>query len=168
MIHPSIRNALAVLATLACSLPASADGTAAAQYLKGSLSIDVSGGDVSMQLRLPMTRATAETADKQNIPPTEVVDRLKAADKMFAFPEAAKCSSDYVAAFTVNAQGRPTKGDGNIQAMYRFHCDGPASGKLAVRIFETLPGFEELKVQVSTEKGHHGADLTPASGDVSL
>jgi hypothetical protein len=171
VIHPRRPVALALLATLAQALPASADGTAAAQYLSGTLAVDVSGPEVSMQLRLPMTRADASTAAKQNFTPEEVVARLKAADKLFAFPDKAKCQVENANAFIVDAQGRPTKADGNIQAMYRFRCDGAASARMdtfKVKLFEGLPGLDKLKVKLATDRGESSLDLTPAAGDVAL
>ena len=54
-LHHSITVVL--FAALAQVPTANADGTAAAQYKSGILAVDVSGPDVSMQLRLPMTRA---------------------------------------------------------------------------------------------------------------
>jgi Protein of unknown function (DUF2796) len=171
MIHPRLFITLALSATLAHTLPAGADGTAAAQYLTGNLAIDVSGPDVSMQLRLPMTRAEASTANKQNLTPEEVVTRLKAADKLFVFPDKARCQPEYANAFAVDAQGKPTKADGNIQAMYRFRCDGATSARvdaLKVKLFDNLPGLEKLKLQLSTDKGDSTLELTPATGDVAL
>ncbi len=171
MIHPRSSAALALFATIACSLPAHADGTAAAQYRTGTLAVDVSGPDVSMQLRLPMTRADASSADKQSLTPEEVVARLKAADKLFIFPDKAKCQVENANAFAVDAQGKPTKADGNIQAMYRFHCDGATAAridKIGVKLFANLPGLEKLKMQVATDKGESTHELTPASGDVAL
>jgi hypothetical protein len=171
VIHPRLPVALAVLAMLAHALPAGADGTAAAQYLSGTLAVDVSGPEVSMQLRLPMTRADASTAARQNLTPEEVVARLKAADKLFAFPDKAKCQVENANAFVVDAQGRPTKADGNIQAMYRFRCDGANSARvdmLKVKLFDTLPGLDKLKLKLATDKGESSLDLTPATGDVTL
>ena len=163
---------LALFAALVPALPASADGTAAAQYRTGTLAVDVSGPDVSMQLRLPMTRADASSADKQSLTPAEVVARLKAADKLFVFPDQARCQVENANAFAVDTQGKPTTADGNIQAMYRFHCEGATStrmgGTLGVKLFDNLPGLEKLKLQLATEKGESAAELTPATNDVAL
>lgn len=168
----SLPLAAITAATLALSLPAArADGTAAALYKSGTLSVDVSGPDVSMQLRLPMTRADASTPNVQNLSVAEVVARLKAAEKLFAFPEKARCQVENANAFAVDAQGKPTTADGNIQAMYRFHCEGaPAAriDKLGVKLFENLPGLDKLKLQLATEKGESTHDLTPAVVDVTL
>src|SRR3954467_15856068 len=65
------------LALLACCVPAHADGTAAALYKTGSLTVDVSGPDVGMQLRLPMTRGDTSGASKPTLTTAEVVARLK-------------------------------------------------------------------------------------------
>ena len=170
---PKSSLALTVLATALCSaLPALADGTAAAQYKSGTLTVDVSGPDVSMQLRLPMTRADAASGGaKQALEPAEVVARLKQADKLFVFPEKAKCQVENANAFVVDTQGRPTTGDGNIQAMYRFRCDGATSApidKLGIRLADQLPGLDKLKLQVATDKGDVAKELSPASGDVTL
>jgi len=46
--------------------------------------------------------------------------------------------------------------DGNIQAMYRFRCDGATSAridKLGIRLSDQLPGLEKLKLQVATDRG---------------
>ena len=67
-----------LVATLVQALPVSADGTAAALYKSGTLAVEVAGPDVSMQLRLPMTRADASTAGTQSLTVEEVVARLKA------------------------------------------------------------------------------------------
>lgn len=171
MIHPRFPIALVLFATLGHTLPASADGTAAAQYKTGTLAVDVSGPDVSMQLRLPMTRADASSAGTQSLTPEEVVTRLKAADKLFVFPEKARCQVENANAFAVDAQGKPTKADGNIQAMYRFHCDGATSARvdrLGVKLFDNLPGLDKLKLQLATDKGESTQVLTPTSGDVAL
>ena len=56
------------LTLLACTLPAHADGTAAALYKTGTLTVDVSGPDVSMQLRLPMTRGDTSRGLEQAAP----------------------------------------------------------------------------------------------------
>lgn len=159
------------LALLACTLPARADGTAAALYKTGTLSVDVSGADVSMQLRLPMTRGDTSGAAKQPLTTAEVVARLKEATKLFVFPDKAKCQVENANAFAVDTQGKPTTAEGNIQAMYRFHCDGATSAridKLGIRMADQLPGLERLKLQVATEKGETAQELSPANGDVTL
>lgn len=169
MIHLRLSVAAALLATL--SFPAAADGNATAQYLTGKLTIDVSGPDVSMQLRLPMTRSDATTKAKQDFTQEEVLARVKAADKLFVFPDKAKCVVESANAFAVDTQGKPTKGDGNIQAMYRFSCPGAASARidaLKLRLTEGLPGLDKVKVQVTTEKGETTLDLSPANADVAL
>lgn len=171
MNHPRLSIALACAAAFIYALPAAADGTAAAQYRSGTLAVDVSGPDVSMQLRLPMTRADASTADKQNLTPDEVVARLKAADKLFVFPDKARCQVENANAFAVDTQGKPTKGDGNIQAMYRFRCDGATTARMdsiKVKLFDNLPGLEKLKLQLVTEKGESSREMTAATGDVAL
>ncbi len=171
MIHPRHSIVLALLATFGPAMSASADGTAAALYKTGTLAVDVSGPDVSLQLRLPMSRADASTAGTQSLTPEEVVARLKAADKLFVFPEKARCQVENANAFAVDAQGKPTKADGNIQAMYRFHCDGATSARvetLGVKLFDNLPGLDQLKLQLATDKGESTQVLTPASGDVAL
>src|SRR5215813_1035751 len=89
--NPMYSKTSIALALLACTLPAHADGTAAAQYKTGTLTVDVSGPDVSMQLRLPMTRSSTSSESKENLTPTEVVARLKEATKLFVFPDTAKC-----------------------------------------------------------------------------
>ena len=161
-----------VAAALVWALPALADGTAAAQYRSGTLTVDVSGPDISMQLRLPMTRAdTSSGGAKQTLEPAEVVARLKQADKLFVFPDKAKCQVENANAFVVDTQGRPTTGDGNIQAMYRFRCDGATTAridKLGIRLSDQLPGLDKLKLQVATDKGDISKELAPASGDLTL
>jgi hypothetical protein len=154
------------LTLLACTLPAHADGTAAAQYKTGILTVDVSGPDVSMQLRLPMTRGP-----QLILTPAEVVARLKEATKLFVFPDKAKCQVENANAFTVDTQGRPTTAEGNIQAMYRFRCEGATSAridKLGIRLSAQLPDLEKLKLQVATDKGEIAQELSPANGDVTL
>jgi hypothetical protein len=74
-------------------------------------------------------------------------------------------------AFAVDSQGRPTTADGNIQAMYRFRCDGAASAridKLGIRLSDQLPGLEKLKLQVATDRGEITRELAPAKGDVTF
>lgn len=165
------RTAIA-LTLLACTLPAHADGTAAALYKTGTLTVDVSGPDVSAQLRLPMTRGdTSGAGSKQPLTTAEVVGRLKEANKLFVFPDGAKCQVENANAFAVDTQGRPTTAEGNIQAMYRFHCDGVKSAridKLGIRFGEQVPGLEKLKLQATTEKGEVAQELSPANGDVTL
>ncbi|MEO8009839.1 MAG: DUF2796 domain-containing protein, partial [Betaproteobacteria bacterium] len=155
---------------LACTVPAHADGTAAAQYKSGTLTVDVSGVDVSMQLRLPMTRGDT-SGNKQTLTTAETVARLKEATKLFVFPDQARCQVENANAFAVDTQGKPTTAEGNIQAMYRFHCDGATSAridKLGIRLSDQLPGLEKLKLQVATEKGEIARELSPANGDVTL
>ena len=157
------------LTLLTCTLPAHADGTAAALYKTGTLTVDVSGPDVSMQLRLPMTRG--DTGSKQTMTSAEVVARLKEATKLFVFPDKAKCQVENANAFAVDTQGKPTTADGNIQAMYRFRCDGATSAridKLGIRLSDQLPGLEKLKLQVATDKGEISQELSPANADVTL
>jgi len=159
------------LTLLACTLPAHADGTAAALYKTGTLTVDVSGPDVSMQLRLPMTRGDTSGVGKQPLTPAEVVARLKEANKLFVFPDKAKCQVENANAFAVDTQGKPTTGDGNIQAMFRFHCDGATSAridKLGIRLSDQLPGLEKLKLQVAGDKGEIVKELSPANGDVTF
>jgi hypothetical protein len=159
------------LTLLACTLPAHADGTAAAQYKTGTLTVDVSGPDVSMQLRLPMTRSNTSSESKENLTPAEVVARLKEATKLFVFPATANCQVENANAFAVDTQGRPTTADGNIQAMYRFRCDGATSAridKLGIRLSDQLPELEKLKLQVATDKGEMARELSPAKGDVAF
>jgi hypothetical protein len=160
------------LTLLACTLPAHGDGTAPAQYKTGTLTVDVSGPDVSMQLRLAMTRATTSSESKQTLlTPAEVVARLKEAAKLFVFPDKAKCQVESANAFAVDSTGKPTTADGNIQAMYRFRCDGATSAridKLGIRLSDQLPGLEKLKLQVATDKGEIAQELSPANGDVTL
>ena len=154
------------LILLACAVPVHGDGTAAAQYKTGTLTVDVSGPDVSMQLRLPMTRGP-----KLTLTPAEVVARLKEATKLFVFPDKAKCQVENANAFTVDTQGKPTTADGNIQAMYRFRCEGATSAridKLGIRLSDQLPDLEKLKLQVATDKGEIAQELSPANGDVTL
>jgi len=166
--YPKIAIALSLLA---CTLPAHADGTAAALYKTGTLTVDVSGPDIGMQLRLPMTRGDTSGATKQPLTSAEVVARLKEASKLFVFPDKAKCQVENANAFAVDTQGKPTTAEGNIQAMYRFRCDGATSvriDKLGIRLAEQLPGLEKLKLQVTTEKGEIAQELSPANGDVTL
>ncbi len=159
------------LTLLACTLPAHADGTAAALYKTGTLTVDVSGPDVSMQLRLPMTRGDSSGLSTQPLTPAEVVARLKESNKLFVFPDKAKCAVESANAFAVDTQGRATTADGNIQAMYRFRCDGATSARidqLGIRFSDQVPGLEKLKLQVTTEKGETARELSPPSGDVTL
>jgi hypothetical protein len=159
------------LALLACTVPTHADGTAAALYKTGSLTVDVSGPDVGMQLRLPMTRGDTSGASKPTLTTAEVVARLKDASKLFVFPDKAKCQVENANAFAVDTQGKPTTAEGNIQAMYRFRCDGATSAridKLGIRLSDQLPGLEKLKLQVATDKGETAVELSPANGDVTL
>ncbi|HVY06946.1 MAG TPA: hypothetical protein VHB46_13310 [Burkholderiales bacterium] len=159
------------LALLACALPAHADGTAAALYKTGTLTVDVSGADVGMQLRLPMTRGDTSGLSTPPLSSDEVVARLKDAGKLFVFPDKSRCQVETANAFAVDTQGRPTKAEGNIQAMYRFHCDGAPSAridKLGIRFADQVPGLEKLKLQISTEKGEVAQELSPAKGDVAL
>jgi hypothetical protein len=159
------------LTLLACALPARADGTAAAQYKTGTLTVDVSGADVSMQLRLPMTRGNTSGESKETLSSAEVVARLKDASKLFVFPDKANCQVENANAFAVDTQGRPTTAEGNIQAMYRFHCNGAPSAridKLGVRLSDQLPGLEKVKLQLASDKGDTAKELSPASGDVTF
>jgi len=164
------KTAIALI-LFACTLPAQADGTAAALYKTGTLTVDVSGADVSMQLRLPMTRGDSSGASTQPLTSAEVVARLKEASKLFVFPDKAGCQVENANAFAVDSQGRPTTAEGNIQAMYRFHCDGATSAridKLGIRFSDHLPGLEKLKLQATTEKGEVAQELSPANADVTL
>ncbi|MFL6581485.1 MAG: DUF2796 domain-containing protein [Burkholderiales bacterium] len=159
------------LTLLACTVPSHADGTAAALYKTGNLTVDVSGPDVSMQLRLPMTRGDTSGASKPTLTTAEVVARLKDATKLFVFPDKAKCQVENANAFAVDTQGKPTTAEGNIQAMYRFRCDGATSAridKLGIRLSDQLPGLEKLKLQVATDKGETAVELSPANADVTL
>jgi len=171
VIHQRLILAAALAASLGFSLPAAADGSATAQYLTGRLTVDMSGPDVSMQLRLPMTRSDATTKEKQDFTQEEVLSRVKSADKLFVFPEKAKCVVESANAFAVDTQGKPTKGEGNIQAMYRFSCPGAAVARidmLKIRLSEGLPGLDKVKVQITTDKGETTLDLAPANADVAL
>ena len=166
--YPKICIALTLLAL---TVPVHADGTAAALYKTGTLTVDVSGPDVSMQLRLPMTRGDTSGAAKQPLTSAEVVARLKEAGKLFVFPDKARCQVENANAFAVDTQGKPTTAEGNIQAMYRFHCEGATAAridKLGIRMSEQLPGLEKLKLQVATDKGEIAQELSPANGDVTL
>ena len=159
------------LTLLACTLPAHADGTAAALYKTGTLRVDVSGPDVSMQLRLPMTRGDTSGVNAQPLSSAEVVARLKEAAKIFVFPDKAKCQVENANAFAVDTQGKPTSAEGNIQAIYRFRCEGATSArldKLGIRLSEQLPGVEKLKLQVATDKGETAEEMSPANGDIAL
>jgi hypothetical protein len=74
-------------------------------------------------------------------------------------------------AFAVDTQGRPTTAEGNIQAMYRFHCAGAPSAridKLGVRLSDQLPGLEKVKLQLASDKGDMTKELSPASADVTF
>lgn len=160
-------NALAIVA----ALPALADGTAAAQYRTGALRVDIQGTEVGMQLRLPMTRADASTAALQSLAPAEVVARLKAGRDLFVFPAEGRCELDSANAFVVDTQGRPTTGDGNIQAMFRFRCDGAAAHRmerLTVRLFEQLPGLEKVRLTVDDGRAEHAEEATPGANAVKL
>lgn len=164
-------RAVLVLTLLACTLPAHADGTAAALYKTGTLTVDVSGPDVSMQLRLPMTRGDTSGLSQAPLTAGEVVARLKEATKLFVFPDQARCQVENANAFAVDTQGRPTTAEGNIQAMYRFRCDGASAAridKLGIRLSDRLPGLEKIKLQVATEKGETAQELAPANADVAL
>lgn len=166
--HSKIAIALTLLA---CTLPAHADGTAAAMYKTGTLTVDVSGPDVSMQLRLPMSRGDSSGLSTQPLTTAEVVARLKEAAKLFVFSDKAKCAVESANAFAVDTQGRPTTAEGNIQAMYRFHCDGATSARidqLGIRFSEQVPALEKLKLQVTTEKGETARELSPPNGDLTL
>lgn len=160
--------AAALVSSLACALPAAADGTAAPQYFNGRLSVDINGSDVAMQLRLPMTRSTVDTAHKQNFTQDEVIARLKEAEKMFGFPAGAKCQVESANAFAVDQQGRITKADGNLQAMYRFKCEGAKIDAFQIKLFEGLPGLETVKLQLTSEKGEKTLELVPGKGDITL
>lgn len=160
--------AAALVPALAHSLPAAADGSATAQFLSGRLTIEVSGTAIAMQLRLPMTRATVETKAKQDFTQDEVIARLKATDKLFGFPEKARCQVESANAFAVDSQGKITKNDGNIQAMYRFNCEGGKVDAIKVKLTEGLPGLDTVRVQVSSEKGEKSLELAPANADVAL
>ncbi|MCW5627161.1 MAG: hypothetical protein KIT73_20760 [Burkholderiales bacterium] len=160
-----------VLILLTCSLPAHSDGTAAAHYKTGTLAVDVSGPDVGMQLRLPMTRGDTSGGTRQILSTAEIVERLKDATKLFVFPDGAKCQPESANAFAVDTQGRPTTAEGNIQAMYRFRCDGATSVRIAtigVRFSDQLPGLEKLKLKITTEKDEVSQELAPPNGDVTF
>jgi len=161
---------LSALTLLACTLPAHADGTAAALYKTGTLAVDASGPDISMQLRLPMTRGAGLVDGKQAPTTAEVVALLKDAAKLFVFPDKAKCQVESANAFAVDTQGKPTTAEGNIQAMYRFHCDGAKGSidKLGIRFSEPLPGLDKLKLVANTEKGEIAQELSPPNGDIAL
>jgi len=77
-----------------------------------------------------MTRATVLELFAGTGAQDEVIARLKAADKLFGFPEAAKCQVESANAFAVDSQGKITKNDGNMQAMYRFSCDAAGAKSL--------------------------------------
>jgi len=118
-----------------------------------------------------MTRGDTSGVGKQPLTPAEVVARLKEATRLFVLPDKARCQVENANAFAVDTQGKPTTADGNIQAMFRFHCDGATSAridKLGIRMSEQLPGLEKLKLQVTTEKGEIARELSPANGDVTL
>src|SRR5262249_526713 len=79
---PGIENrmhmrTLIPLMLLACAIPAHADGNAVAVYETGTLTIEVAGPDVSMQLRLRMTRGDTSGGTKEILTTAEVVERLK-------------------------------------------------------------------------------------------
>jgi hypothetical protein len=167
----SIALTLLACTLLVRTLPAYADGTAAALYKTGTLTVDISGTDVSMQLRLPMTRGDTSGGSKQPLTSTEVVARLKEATKLFVFADLAKCQVENANAFAVDSQSKPTTAEGNIQAMYRFRCDGATSAridKLGIRLSDQLPGLEKLKLQVASDKGEIVKELSPANGDVTF
>lgn len=169
--HLRLSAVAALFASLSFSPLAVADGSATAQYLTGRLTMDVSGADVSLQLRLPMTRSDATTKEKQDFTQEEVLARVKAADKLFIFPDKAKCVVESANAFAVDTQGKPTKGEGNIQAMYRFSCPGATAARIdsvKIRLTEGLPGLDKVKLQVSTDKGEQTLELAPANADVAL
>jgi len=160
-----------VFTVFVCPVAAYADGTAAALYKTGTLTVDISGTEVSMQLRLPMTRGDTSGGSKQPLTSTEVVARLKEATKLFVFPGQAKCQVENANAFAVDTQSKPTTAEGNIQAMYRFRCDGATSAridKLGIRLSDQLPGLEKIKLQLATDKGEIVQELSPANGDVTF
>ena len=136
---------------------AHADGNAAAQYKTGTLTVDISGPDASAcNFAWPVTRGPQLT-----LTPAEVVARLKEATKLFVFPDKAKCQVENANAFTVDTQGRPTTAEGNIQAMYRFRCEGATTclpcidrSYAASGLSDQLPGPGEAQTPGSaTDKG---------------
>ncbi len=61
------------------------------------------------------------------------------------------------------------EGHADIAAEYRFLCAQPAElNEIRVTLFERFPATGRLKVQVTTDRGQAGAELTPANPVLKL
>jgi hypothetical protein len=121
-----------------------------------------------MQLRLPMTRGDTSKGSEQPLTSAEVVARLKEATKLFVFPDKAKCQVENANAFAVDTTGRPTTAEGNIQAMYRFRCDGATSSFFATSqpVVRSVAGAGEAQASGSHGQRRPGVVPVTARRDV--
>jgi hypothetical protein len=133
------------------------------------LDIGAEAGLVAIHLESPLDnlagfeRAPKNAAERQRL--DTVLARLKAADTLFRFDAAARCSVTKVvlssAALKLGDVDPKDAADGHadIDADYEFACEGAAPGYVETTLLEAMPRLQRVEVQAAGSKGQSRATL---------
>ena len=147
----------------------------------GRLDLAQEGPEVHLRLETPAAsilgfehrpRGEAERAAQ-----AEALAALRDGQALFEFSEAAGCTLEEVVVESTLVEpgeddradhhpGQDEEGDthADIEVAYRFLCARPGALKeVRVTLFDRFPSLERLEVQLATERGQAGAELTPTS-----
>lgn len=83
--------------------------------------------------------------------------------------EAHEHSHDHGDSEKVHDDHQDKSGHSDFEAMYHFECTSPDKLKAVdVQVFSSFPGFEEIAVQLLTQKKQTAVKLTPKSTEISF
>lgn len=145
----------------------------------GRLDLAQEGTEVHLVLETPAANILGfehrARSEMERAAQAEAIAALRDGEALFQFSEAAGCSLDEVVVEstlvepgeddrTGHRPGQDEEGDthADIEVAYRFLCARPGELKeVRVTLFDRFPSLERLEVQLATERGQAGAELTP-------
>lgn len=165
---------LALLAALACALPAWAGK--AHEHGAARLDVAVDGTTLTIALDTPLDgllgfeRAPRSEAEKRAA--EKAVATLRAADKLFAIDPAARCtpaSVDLVSAPLKVGTAAPAKDDGHgdLEGTFTFQCQ-VVPAFVDAGLFQAFPRLSRIDVQVAAPKGQHKQVLKRPAQRIAL
>lgn len=146
----------------------------------GRLDLAQEGPEIHLGLEVPaMSLIGFEHAPRRDVERAaleKAVAALKDGPALFRLTEAARCTLAEVAVESALLEpgngsgdhdqdpGPVVEGHADILAEYRFVCADPAAlEEVRVMLFERFPALERLQVQLVTDRGQAGAELTPGA-----
>jgi hypothetical protein len=145
----------------------------------GLLDVAQEGSGLYLRLEVPAASIVgfehAPRGDQERASLEKALETLRAGSALFQLSAAAGCAladatleSPLVQSLAGTDDGDldhagDASGHADIAAEYRFDCDRPARlEEIRVTLFERFPALQRLKVQILSEQGQAGAELTPA------